>query len=158
NAASAIAALHALRSRLAWTPAAIADGVRGARLAARLQRLQKPGAAELVVDVAHNPQAAQVLAQWLHRDQASAHTYAVFGALAGKDVAGIVAPLAPRVERWLVGSLGADTPRGLSAAQLRERMVPAGPVCEHADIASALDAAAAAARAGDRILAFGSFF
>jgi dihydrofolate synthase/folylpolyglutamate synthase len=158
NAATAIATLHALCGRLPWMPGAIVDGVRGARLAARLQRLQKPGATELVIDVAHNPQAAQVLAQWLQRNPSRAHTFAVFGALSDKDVASIMVPLVPRIERWFVGSLADDSPRGLTLVQLRQRMPEAGPVSEHADIASALDAAAAAAQAHDRIIAFGSFF
>ena len=156
NAGAAIAALHALRERLAWAPAAIARGVRTAHVPARLQRLQRPGRAELVVDVAHNPQAARMLGQWLAQNPAT--TFAVFGALGDKDVEGIVEPLAGAIQSWFLGSLDADTPRGLSAAQLRERITASIRAAEFADIAHALDAASARAGGYERIIAFGSFF
>ena len=156
NAAAAIAALHALRERIGWAPAAIAQGVRRAHVSARLQRFLKPGAAELVIDVAHNPQAARVLADWLARNPARGRTFAVFGALSDKDVAGIVAPL--RFEHWFLGGLADATPRGLTAVQLRERM-PAGVAASaFCDVGAAFDAASARAETADRIVAFGSFF
>ncbi|TLY51315.1 MAG: bifunctional tetrahydrofolate synthase/dihydrofolate synthase [Gammaproteobacteria bacterium] len=161
NAAAAIAALYTLRERLGFIPAALAAGVRDARVAARLQRLTKAGAAELVVDVAHNPQAALVLAQWLAAHPPHGRNLAVFGALNDKDVAGIVAPLAPRVTQWFAGGLEAETARGLSADDLVARMRTASvdaAIEAQSDIADALDAALRNARPDDRILAFGSFF
>ncbi|MBS0556838.1 MAG: bifunctional tetrahydrofolate synthase/dihydrofolate synthase [Proteobacteria bacterium] len=157
NAAAAIMALHGLRGRIGWDGNAIASGVRAARIPARLQRLRKPGAPDLVVDVGHNPQAARVHAQWLGGHPSPGRNLAVFGALADKDVAGIVAPLAPHVAHWHLCGLDGDTPRGLAAAQLRERMTGAK-ASTHVGVDAALDAAAAQAVAGDRILAFGSFF
>ena len=157
NAAAAIVALHALRGRIGWDARAIARGVREARLPARLQRLQKTGAPELVIDVGHNPQAARELACWLAEHPPRGRNLAVFGALADKDVAGIATPLAPHIAHWHLCALDADTPRGLDAAQLRERM-PGVAHVEHANVAAALNAASAQATADDRILAFGSFF
>ena len=161
NAAAAIAALFALRERLGWNPEALAAGVRLAHAAARLQRFHKPGAATLIIDVAHNPQAAGVLGAWLQDDRCSGRTLAVFGALADKDVAGIVAPLAPHIAHWYLGGLDADTPRGLSATELHSRTLAAAPgadVTAHAGAADALTSANAQAGPHDRILAFGSFF
>ena len=158
NAASAIAALHALSRRIAWNPDAIAVGVRKASVAARLQRFTKGGAADLVVDVGHNPQAARVLANWL-RANPSPRAVAVFGALSDKDVAGIVAPLRDHIDGWYVASLDAESPRGLSAVDVSAKMknVIDLPLIEtHSDVASALDAAST--RTGHRIIAFGSFF
>ena len=161
NVAAAIAALYSLRDRLGWYPQSLAEGVRTARAAARLQRLHKSGCAELVIDVAHNPQAAGVLAQWLGQHPPQARNLAVFGALADKDVGGIVASLVPRIAAWFLGGLDVETPRGVPASELHARMLGAtlaATVAEHANIAAALDCAAAAATAADRILAFGSFF
>jgi dihydrofolate synthase/folylpolyglutamate synthase len=157
NAAGAIMALYALRERLGWDAHAIARGVREARIPARLQRLHKCGAPELVIDVGHNPQAARVLAQWLGEHPAHGRNIAVFGALSDKDVGGIAAPLMAHMAQWHLGGLDADSPRGLNAAQLRERM-PAATTLEHTGVDAALDAAFAQAAADDRILAFGSFF
>jgi len=156
NAASAIAALHALRERIEWSAQALANGVRDAHVPARLQRLRKRGAAELVIDVAHNPQAARTLAQWLAQNPA--RTVAIFGALGDKDVDGIVVPLSVHVGAWRLGGLAGATPRGLTAADLHARMRNTAHVEEHATIDAALDAAAGTAASGDRILAFGSFF
>ena len=158
NAAAAIAALHVLREHIAVGDAALADGVRNARVAARLQRFVKSGAAELVIDVAHNPQAAEVLARWLQQAPARGRTLAVFGALSDKDIAGIVAPLAGKIDRWFIGGLDTETPRGLAAADLLARMPTAIASGElFGDVDHALDAALRAAQPDDRILAFGSF-
>lgn len=159
NAAAAIAALHALRDRLGWDAQAIARGVAAARIAARLQR--HAGVPELVVDVAHNPQAARSLAAWLGTSRATGRTRAVFGALADKDVAGIASALAPHVDAWFLADLQQDSPRGLPAAVLAARIggVVAQPdISLHADVASAVAAASRDAVPGDRVLAFGSFF
>jgi dihydrofolate synthase/folylpolyglutamate synthase len=159
NAAAAIAALHALRDRLGWNPPAIARGVLAARVAARLQR--HAGVPELIVDVAHNPQAARSLAAWLDGMRAPGRTHAVFGALGDKDAVGIVQALAPHVDAWFLAGLERDSPRGLAASELAARI--AGPLADavvsrHDDVASALVAASREARSGDRVLAFGSFF
>ena len=159
NAAAAIATLHTLRDRIEIGDAALAAGVRKARVAARLQRFHKPGAAELVIDVAHNPQAAEVLGRWLAQTPTQGRTLAVFGALADKDIPGIVEPLAAKIDRWFIGSLDAETPRGLAASDLVARMstTEAPQHDTFADIDRALDAAFVAAQPGDRVLAFGSF-
>lgn len=159
NAAAAIAALHVLRGRLGWDARAIARGVVGARVPARLQRFE--GAPEIVVDVAHNPQAARTLARWLGDTSTPGRTLAVFGALSDKDVAGVVAGIAPHVDGWLLAGLEHDSARGLSADALARRLegvLPAATaVSLHVDVDAALAAACADARPGDRVLAFGSF-
>jgi dihydrofolate synthase/folylpolyglutamate synthase len=161
NASAAITALHALSDRLGWNPRALADGVRNARIAARLQRLPIPGQAEVIVDVAHNPQAARVLAQWLAANPVAGRTFAVFGALDDKDVAGIIAPLQAQVDGWLLAALDRLSPRGLAATPLQARMQAAAPtmvVSSGGDPRAALAAARSQARPGDRIVAFGSFY
>jgi dihydrofolate synthase/folylpolyglutamate synthase len=159
NAAGAIAALHALRARVEWNPAAIAAGVRSARVGARLQRFT--GAPELIVDVAHNPQAARMLAAWLRQVPVGGRTLAVFGALDDKDVDGIVGALAQCIDAWYLVGLERDSPRGLTAQELRDRIAPRIAddeiIVADGDVAQALALACAHARPGDRVLAFGSF-
>jgi dihydrofolate synthase/folylpolyglutamate synthase len=159
NASAAIAALHALRSRLGWDPRAIAEGVRSARAAARLQRFAGP--VEFIVDVAHNPQAARTLASWLRERAPAGRTHAVFGALADKDVEGIASALAGAVDLWHLAGLDTESPRGLAVGQLDARMRAAhakAPIRCNGSVEEALAAAFAAAHAGDRVIAFGSFF
>ncbi|HET6545241.1 MAG TPA: bifunctional tetrahydrofolate synthase/dihydrofolate synthase [Rhodanobacteraceae bacterium] len=159
NAAAAIAALDALAARLGWNPAAIAQGVASARIGARLQRFS--GRGEWVVDVAHNPQAARVLAQWLRAHRPAGRSIAVFGALADKDVRGIVEALYGCFDSWHLAGLAGESARGLDAATLRVPVEAAlGGLRQsvHEDLAGALDAAFELARNGDRVVAFGSFF
>lgn len=161
NASAAVAALYALRDRLGWNPRAMASGVAQAQVGARLQRFR--GTPELIVDVAHNPQAASVLAQWLRTKPAQGRTLAVFGALDDKDVLGIVTALVGTIDTWFLAGLDAESPRGLAAEALRETLAATGAVPlvgepVHADVASALEAAFASAGPDDRVIAFGSFF
>jgi len=160
NAAVAIAALDALRAKLSWNPGAIARGVVNARANARLQRFAlKP---ELIVDVAHNPQAARVLAAWLRAHPSDGRTLAVFGALGDKDVRGIVEPLRDVVTDWHLAGLAHDSPRGFAADALRDLVrgthADVNIAGTHDDVETALAAAFMRAARGDRVVAFGSFF
>jgi len=162
NAAAAIAALHALASTGQLAPIALdtaaAEGLRTVRVPARLQALG--GDPLLVVDVGHNPQAARALAQWLERRNFP-RVHAVYGALADKDVAGVLAALGPHVDHWHLSGLDRDSPRGLAIdaliATVRQSL-PEATFDAHASVAAALSAARAQAQAGECILAFGSFF
>jgi dihydrofolate synthase/folylpolyglutamate synthase len=163
NAAAAIAAMRALPGQEPWqSPDVFADiaaeGLRKVKVAARLQSLG--GDPELVVDVGHNPQAARALAQWLDSN-AGGRVHAVYGALADKDVAGVIAALGGRIAYWHLASLDRDTPRGLAADALAEHVraiAPDARVDTHASVAAALAAARSTALPGERVLAFGSFF
>jgi dihydrofolate synthase/folylpolyglutamate synthase len=156
NAATAIAALRALRRPLPRQ--AIAQGVAAADVPGRLQRFERDGI-DVVVDVAHNPQAARELARWLRQTRGSGHTLAVFAALADKDVQGVVAALADEVDAWFLAGLDGAGPRGLEVAAFAQRLqgTAAAQGSRHGGVEAALAAARAAASAGDRILVFGSF-
>lgn len=161
NAAAAIAALHALGGE-AFSPttlfAAASAGLHDVRIAARLQALG--GDPPVFVDVGHNPQAARALAEWLDaRPHGAVH--AVYGALADKDVAGVLGALGARIAHWHLAGLDQASPRGLDAVALSERLratLPQAPFDTHPDVATALAAARQAAQADECILAFGSFF
>lgn len=156
NAACAIAALRALRLRL--ENGTLERGVAQAQVAGRLQRFDRDGV-EVWVDVAHNPQAAQALAEWL-RAQPHKRTLAVFGALSDKDAAGVVDALAAAgVDAWYLAGLCEAGARGMDvdtlAARLQSTMAADGH--RFPEVASALVVALADARMGDRLLVFGSF-
>ena len=154
NAATAIAALRALDAPLA--DAACVEGVATARLPGRLQRLERDGV-DIVVDVGHNPQAARELAAWLRATPIQGRTFAVYAALADKDIVGVATVLAPQVDRWLLAGLEHVGPRGVAVTDFALRL--AGTITGdcHPDVQSALAAARAQAQPGDRVLVFGSF-
>jgi dihydrofolate synthase/folylpolyglutamate synthase len=107
--------------------------------------------------VAHNPQAARELAAWCGQVPASGRTLGVFAALGDKDAAGIVDAMAAAVDAWYLGGL--DGPRGLAVVDFAARLqaTAAAHGEKFATVEGALDAALAQARAGDRVLVFGSF-
>ena len=158
NASTAIAALRALPRAL--PEAAFAQGVATATLPGRLQCLQRDGV-EIVLDVAHNPQAARELAAWLRR-RSPAPTVAVFAALADKDAAGMVQALAGQVGHWYLAGLE-QAGRGQDVEHLVARLdgtvagVATGVSSGDARVADALARAIAAASPAGRVLVFGSF-
>ena len=158
NAASAIAALRVLPRPPALDEEVVARGVSATRLQGRLQRI--PGEVEVIVDVAHNPQAAQQLAHWLIRNRGMGSTQAVFSALGDKDIPNLVAPLLTCVDAWRLAGLAEQSPRGLTVdalwrpiAGLLSRTL----ATRHATVGEALEAARRHAQPGDRIVVFGSF-
>jgi dihydrofolate synthase / folylpolyglutamate synthase len=157
NASAAIAALIQRADRLPLGDAALCAGLAQVRLVGRLQVIgERP---QVVLDVAHNPQAAQALADWMDADPRP--TRAVFSALADKDIAGIVRVLHARITHWHLCGLSEHTPRGLSAGQVQEliaREIPESAFSVHSTPKDALVAAREASTSDERVLVFGSFY
>ena len=161
NAAGALAALEAMRAALPITAQAVRNGFALVELPGRFQIVA--GQPTLVLDVAHNPHSVAALAQNLDQMGFHPRTHAVFGAMRDKDVAAIVARMAPLVDAWHFTDL--PLPRAARAQELAEihaasRAKPPGPVTVecHADPQAALAAALSAADPADRIVVFGSFY
>ena len=156
NAAAALCALESLRDRLRVSLADIETGLAQVRLVGRLEL--RPGEPQLLLDVAHNPQAARVLAAGLGAMPCAGETWAVFGILRDKDIAAVIAAMRGVVAHWLPCSL--PGPRGASAAELAAALVGLGVASKpqaFASAARALRAALNRANEGDRIIVFGSF-
>lgn len=164
NASTALAALEALagsasRAATAATALTALDGrsvaaaLRQVRLAGRFQIV--PGPVEWILDIAHNPPAAQVLASQLKERPCRGSTLAVVGILGDKDAPAIGAALAPAVQRWFL--CGLEGPRGIAAEDLARRLhaVAHQPVLARS-VLEACEAASAAARPGDRVVVCGS--
>jgi len=156
NASAALAALEALRDRLPVPMQAIREGLIGVEWPGRFQLL--PGRPVVVLDVAHNPHAAAVLADNLSNIGFASYTHAVFGMLADKDVAGVVRLLKGKVDVWHLASL--PGPRGMTASDLALVLSDCGvdgEVLAYADPVQAYAGAVGRAGENDRIVAFGSF-
>jgi len=155
SAACAVQALVALG--LPPTAEAVGAAFAGTRLPGRLQRVEW-GGCRLILDVAHNPAAAALLAQRLAAECGPERPVAaVVGALADKDLPGLVAPLLPLVAHWHCCDLP-GVARAAPAARLAEVLYNGGGGAScHADPVAGLAAARRAARDGGPILVFGSF-
>jgi len=157
NAAAALAALEALLPRLPLSEAAISTGLTIARVAGRFQRIAR--APEIILDVAHNPEAARALAATLRAQPVVGRTLAVVGMLADKDAAGGFAALLGEIDAWWTCT--PDSPRARDAAALAaELRAQAGDAAVNVqpDVKTAYTAARSAAGEDDRILVFGSFY
>jgi dihydrofolate synthase/folylpolyglutamate synthase len=112
----------------------------------------------VVLDGAHNPDAARALAEALPEAFVWRRLHLVIAVLEAKDVAGIVTALAPRTARAYAAAN--SNPRSRSAAELAEacRAGGIGEVEEHPSVGAALDAAGAAAAEDDLILVTGSLY
>jgi dihydrofolate synthase/folylpolyglutamate synthase len=159
NAATAIAAIHALGDRVDVSPEAIRRALDSVHVPGRLQRIADHPLT--LVDVGHNPQAARALAAWLDATPRRGQVRAVYGALADKDIGGVIEALIDRVDHWYLAGLERDTPRGLPAGALAAMLAairPGAPGQSFEDVGSAWKAARAEAGADDVLLLFGSFF
>ena len=161
NTTAALAGLEALRDRLPVSAQDIRLGLANVELAGRFQVL--PGKPAVVLDVGHNPHAAAVLAQNLGNMGFFPYTYAVFGAMGDKDIAGVLEHVKGEIDHWCVTAL--PTPRAASAEDiegaLREAGVVDGPdtsVTRYASPAEAFQDALKRASDNDRIVVFGSFY
>ena len=157
NAAGAVMALLQCADQLPLAVSALCSGIANANVPGRLQVVAEQP--EVVLDVAHNPQAAQALAAWLVANPR--RTRAVFSVLTDKDAAGIVAALQPHLLHWYVSGLIEQTPRGAHAEDLLQRLCSAAPrlsATAHATPKAALAAALAASSPDERVLVFGSFY
>ncbi len=153
---------------LEFTQQQLTDLLPAINLTGRYQK-QNLFARQLILDVAHNPAAAELLASRLEGEPKVQKTLAVVGMMADKDRARCLAALTPLVDEWLPASLP-SIPRAAAGADLREDLLalptdssePVGtlpPSIQAYDtVALALEAALDASDEGDRILIMGSFF
>jgi dihydrofolate synthase/folylpolyglutamate synthase len=170
NAAAAIAAFTALcrrRSELAHAmptassaagEGAVASALRSARLRGRFQRITEwpAGGPEWILDVAHNAEAAQVLAEALAAQPVAGRTFAVAGILQDKDAAAIGEALQGVIDGWVLVGLPGE--RGGDPEALRRRLPEACRSLALApDVEHGCGAALALAQRGDRIVVLGSF-
>lgn len=155
NASAVIAALMALHDRLPVSAQDIRNGLALVELPGRFQVL--PGRPTVVLDVAHNPHAAATLAQSIEAMAYHPYTYAVFGAMADKDIEGVLKPMLDIVDYWYCTDL--PTPRAASAHDLVKRLQAFNKeALVFPNPGAAYQAALDKAGEGDRITVFGSFY
>ncbi len=149
NASAALCALDALKLPIAMQD--VRAALASVELPGRFQVL--PGRPQVILDVAHNVEAAKTLADNLAASGYASETIAVCGMLRDKDIAGVLRELAPRITRWHFASLPGA--RGASADELEKHFGRSDE--KHESPASALASALGRASENDKIVVFGSF-
>ena len=157
NAASAIIALHTIKSILPVGETAITQGLEQASVDGRFGLIHC--APDVFVDVAHNPQAAQALHDTLLDLPIQGNTHVVIAMLADKATKEVVKTLSPQVDSWF--SAGLDVPRGLSAEYMSKAVteqVCDVKLCACENVAQACEQVMAQASENDRVIVLGSFY
>lgn len=139
-------------------PADIIVGLDKARLIGRFQRLEWQGK-HVILDVAHNPQAAKNMANTLAKEACEGKTIAVLAMLADKDYQQVIAELSSSFDYWILAS--SEGVRGLSSSVLANQMakndIAAHYVATCDTPVQAFNQAILMASKKDRIIVFGSF-
>ena len=156
NAAGVLMVLKQLAPCFPVPRDTVSAGLREFRLPGRFQII--PGRVPCIFDVAHNRQAAEVLAMNLAALPCSGDTHLVIGMLKDKNHHAVLSALADSVDTWQVASLSGE--RGAAAALLAGVLAGIrhrGAVNVFENVPDALRAASARAIPGDRIVITGSF-
>jgi dihydrofolate synthase/folylpolyglutamate synthase len=158
NAALALQAYALLD--IEWVPEKIVQALVDTHVTGRLDRRPvRVGHKQvhLLLDVGHNPHAAEYLARRLSVRPPRGRRLAVFGLLSDKDLQGVIAPLLPLVSEWFVAEL--PTPRSRAAQELAVELHNQGQTVQCCDnIMGALSAAVESATEDDEIVVLGSFY
>ena len=152
NAAGVVAAIKVLDAILPVPESAIREALPKLKLPGRFQRI-----GQSILDVAHNAEAAEVLADNLRLEPKSGRIFLILAMLADKPVEKFAKILAPYVHEIAVAGLSG--PRGLDGETLGKRLQQVGIVSTvHANVASALEDVQSRAAVDDLIVVTGSFF
>jgi dihydrofolate synthase/folylpolyglutamate synthase len=157
NAATVIQVLQLLD--MLPQPALLGRSLKSASLTGRMQTVLVSGI-DYILDVAHNPEAAEYLAKQLRSKPVKGRTHMVLGMLADKDIDEVLRYLKGVVDNWYLAGL--DVPRGQSAMALSEKLNQQGvkvtPQSAYDTVQVALKAVEADVKPGDRVIIAGSFF
>ncbi len=158
NAATALQALQFVPEVISIE--AIRKGLSGAAVKGRFQRVTMKNDAgndiELILDVAHNPQAAEKLSQRLQENPVTGVTRAVIAMCKDKDYMTVADCLSAHIDDWRVSEF--VSPRTLNTAEFAEKLKARDfAVFEFSSIPEALNDALNHSKPGDRILVTGSF-
>jgi dihydrofolate synthase/folylpolyglutamate synthase len=156
NAAGVLTVLHLLRRQLPVSQEAVRLGLLRASLPGRFQVVE--GEPLVILDVAHNREAAAVLAATLRTLPRRGKLHAVFSMFADKPIRDVVAAVDDLVDSWHLYALAAK--RGCSGAELYavvQRQAGAHRTVLHGSLSEAFAAARRSSTSADAILVFGSF-
>jgi dihydrofolate synthase / folylpolyglutamate synthase len=154
NAAAAIVALEALTEQ-ALEDHAVRDALGGATSPGRLEVAGRQPL--IVLDGAHNPAAANALAEALPEAFTGERLHLVMAVFSNKDLAGVADALAPLADAGYAATT--DSVRARPASEIEEALTSRGvPTTTYPNVTDALAAARDAADPGDIILVTGSLY
>ena len=137
---------------------AVAEAVSSLSLTGR-QQCENLGGVEVILDVAHNPAAAEKLHEYLSSNPREGKTIALFCVMSDKDVHGMIRACITGVDAWFLADLR-EVPRAASASDVAAIIHETGGhmISVSKNIRQAWRRAFTLLGEGDRLVVFGSFF
>ncbi|MGB5164060.1 MAG: bifunctional tetrahydrofolate synthase/dihydrofolate synthase [Woeseiaceae bacterium] len=156
NAAAVLSMLEAAGLQTLLDAEIVSAALSRLRLAGRMQVIKTDR--HWILDVAHNPAAANVLAETLAASDVDGETIAIIAMLDDKDVESVVALLDSVVDRWI--AVSAASPRAIDALELARLIANSSNTgCMVAmSLAEAMQFARTNSTPQDRIIVTGSFY
>lgn len=156
NATTTLKVIELLSEQLPIAHSAIEKGLKAVFLPGRFQIVSKNPL--VILDVAHNPSAARLLAQQLKTKDCKGKTWAIVGMLADKDVKQTLSFLNEIVDEWSIAEL--LSPRSCNIEFLDSQLKSLGISAINCfdSISKAYENAFNRAASNDRIILFGSFY
>jgi dihydrofolate synthase/folylpolyglutamate synthase len=157
NATSALMSVKVMEEKLPLTTEAIKQGLVSTLLPGRFHEVRfNPS---LVMDVAHNPQAATSLSLNLKKHAVKGKTIAVFSILKDKDIYSVTKALRGDINQWCIAEI--QNERAASIDIIKKAIQQADSsahIVSFKNIQEAYDFALKEVTINDRIIVFGSFY
>lgn len=163
NAAGVLKVLELLSSRLPVSQAHVRQGLMDVRINGRCQII--PGEHTLILDVAHNPDSVQCLAQIVREmiktnllQNKATQVHALVGMMKDKDLADSLSPMSKLVNDWYLVKVPIERAAETDVlADIVSEFKPAGMSCFD-EISEAFTQMQSRAKNGDILVVFGSFY
>lgn len=162
NAAGVLMVVSLLGQALPLSMPHIRLGLSGATLPGRFQVEQLAGDGQniQIFDVAHNPHGINAFLTSLNKLPKIGDHLLIFGMLKDKALDEVIALLKPQIDEWYVTTI--DEPRGLTAAELKQRLIeadiPKEKIFCFEKPVQAYESARSRLQNHDKLLALGSFY
>ena len=153
NAATALMVLNAMRDERPVSIEHFKQALTELHVPGRFQVIDRQ--CPVILDVAHNVEAAMMLVDSLKKTPCKGKTFVVFSSLRDKDTSGMVSVLKPMFDHWYVAPLSVERAQPLEAL---EGYCHEGPTNFYNNISEAYRAAMIAASPEDRVVVCGSFY
>jgi len=102
NASCALMAISSLQDKLSVSDDAIRAGLSNAYIAGRFQLIKTENNPTVLLDVSHNPQAAQALLDYLNSEFSDLPIYAIFTMMRDKDMPSVISLMQPKIKHWYI--------------------------------------------------------
>lgn len=156
NASAAVCLSRLMASDLPISISSVRLALQTTNLPGRFSVVQKK--CPWVLDVAHNVAAAKILAKNLTGFNCSGTTYAIFSAMADKDIEGLLTSLAQNIQHWFIVNL--DNDRAVKCSELA-KIIKAlklhGTISECESVDQALKQVIREVKESDLVVVYGSF-